>query len=112
MGYIDDSYLVGDDRNQCVENLKATVTLLSQMGLVVHPEKSVLYPTQRTVFLGFIINSESMTISLTPEKAHKVKEVWKKLLRNTSPSIREVAKVLGLLTSSLPGVMYGLLHYK
>ena len=110
--YIDDSCLQGDDYNQGVENIKATVTLFSQMELVVHPEKSALYPTQRIVFPGFKRNLVSKTTSLTPEKAHKVKEVWENLLKNTSPSIRKVAKVLGLLTSSLPAVMYGLLHYR
>lgn len=30
----------------CLENIKDTVAL-------VHPDKSVLYPTKQTVFLGF-----------------------------------------------------------
>ena len=42
----------------------------------------------------------------------KVKEACEQLLREKAITIREVAKVLGLLTSSLPGVLYGPLHYR
>ena len=53
-----------------------------------------------------------MTVALTGEKAVKVKEACQQLLQDKTITIREVAKVLGLLTSSLPGVLYGPLHYR
>lgn len=53
-----------------------------------------------------------MRVSLTPEKACKVKTSCHSLSEHAMPSIREVAKVLGLLTSSFPGVMFGPLHYR
>ena len=53
-----------------------------------------------------------MRISLTPEKACRVKNPCKQLVDTVLPSIRQVAQVLGLLTSSFPGVMYGPLHYR
>ena len=52
-----------------------------------------------------------MTISLTPESL-KAKDACQNLLTNACPTIREVSQVLGLLTSSMPGVMYGPLHYR
>lgn len=72
VGYIDDSYLQGNHYDQCLENIKAKVTLFNTLGLVTHPDKSVLEPTQQITFLGFQLNSLTMTISLTPEKAFKV----------------------------------------
>jgi hypothetical protein len=56
--FIDDSYLQGADFNlcTCVKNVKDTITLLDQVGLVIHPEKSVLFPTQKLVFLGFLLD--------------------------------------------------------
>ena len=67
----DDSYLQGADFNLCVKNVKDTITLLDQVGLVKQPEKSVLYPTQKLVFLGFLLDSIKMIISLTGENTHK-----------------------------------------
>ena len=72
----------------------------------------MLYPTQQIVFLGFQFNSVNMTISLTTEKASKVKDACATLLNNLSPTIREVSQVLGLLTSSMPEVMCGPIHYR
>ena len=46
VGFIDDSYLQGDDYEQCVKNITDTVALIDKVGLVPHPDKSVLYPTQ------------------------------------------------------------------
>ena len=112
VAYIDDSYLQADLYDYCVQNVIDTVTMFDKLGLVVHPEKSVLVPTQRLVFLGFILDSILMRISLTPEKACRVKNACKQLVDTVLPSIRQVAQVLGLLTSSFPGVMYGPLHYR
>ncbi len=53
-----------------------------------------------------------MTVSLTSEKAKKLKSAVSCLLSCETPSIREVAQVLGLIISSFPGVMYGPLHFR
>jgi len=110
VSYIDDSYLQADTYEKCVTNIIDTITLFNNLGFTVHPDKSILVPTQQLVFLGFVIDSKSMTVSLTPEKACKVKNHCQSLFAQSTPSIREVAKVLGLLTSSFPGVMFGPLH--
>ena len=95
----------------CVKNVKDTITLLDHVGLVIHPEKSVLHPTQKLVFLGFQLDSIKMTISLTGEKAQKIKESCHKVLQPPQPTIQEVARIIGMFTASFPGVMFGPLHY-
>ena len=109
---IDDSYLQAATYELCVHNVIDTLSLFHQLGFVIHPDKSVLIPTQRLTFLGFVLDSQSMTVALTREQAVKVKEACQQLLQEKAITIREVAKVLGLLTSSLPGVLYGPLHYR
>ena len=111
-GYIDDSWLMGPVWDDCAKNVIDTVKLLDTLGFVVHPEKSVFIPTQKLVFLGFILDSVSMMVYLTPEKALKLKQAAMDLFNCKNPTIREVAKVLGLIVSSFPGVAYGPLHYR
>ena len=53
-----------------------------------------------------------MTVALNGEQAVKVKAACQQLLQEKAITIQEVAKVLRLLTSSLPGVLYGPLHYR
>ena len=62
--------------------------------------------------LGFVINSVAMTIQLTREKATGLQNVCSELLENSSPSIREVASVIGKIVASFPGVMHGALYYR
>ena len=57
------------------------------------------------------LDSVSMLVYLTPEKALKLKQAVTDLLNCKNPSIRELDKVLGLIVSSFPGVAYGTLHY-
>ena len=70
MTYTDDSLLKSDTFSECQDNILDTVKLVDDLGFTVHPEKSVLFPTQEIVFVGFLINSITMTVCLTPEKGN------------------------------------------
>ncbi len=113
VAHIDDCYLQGQTYEQCVANVIDTLLLLDSLGLVIHPEKSVLMPSQEIVTLGFLINSVTMTIRLTTAKATDLKKECESLLQsNKTPTIRWVAKVIGKIVVSFPGVMYGPLYYR
>ena len=54
-----------------------------------------------------------MTLRLTPDKITTIKTLLSCLLQHPhSVKIRDVAKVIGHLISSLPGVKYGALYYR
>ena len=82
------------------------------MGFLIHPEKSVLVPTQGLTFLGCILDSALMRIYMTPAKIAKVIDLYSNLLRTQSPTIRTVSQVLGYIISTFPGVMFGLLYFR
>ena len=42
------------------------------MGLISHPGKSVTVPTQVIEFVGFVLNSQEMTVRLPPRKIKKI----------------------------------------
>ena len=111
-GYIDDSYLQGDDFADCVANVKATVNAFDSLGLITHPEKSVLIPTQQLTYLGFILDSVEMKIFLTPEKIERLTKHCLEILNKSRPTIQEIASLVGMMTASFPAVMYGPLHYR
>ena len=112
-GYIDDFYLQGHTCQKCVENVVTTVKIFDNVGLIPHPQKSVLIPAQEIVLLGFVINSISMTIKLTVEKKEKIKILITQVKNSGQHvSIRLVARLIGCLVASLPAVMHGALYYK
>ena len=112
VSYIDDCWLQGKDFTSCQENVFKTVQLLQSLGFIIHPTKSTLMPSQSITFLGFIRNSVDMTVKLCDEKALHIKSLVQKLLHSPSTTIREVAKVIGTLVASFPGVKMGPLYFR
>ena len=112
MEHIDDSLLIAPNYEDCMCNINATVELFTKLGFVVHPDKSVFTPTQVIEFLGFILNSLTMLVTLSPTKAAKVHDACQSLLNSKHVTIRDVAHVIGLLVSSFPAVQYGELYYR
>ncbi len=104
VAHIDDCYLQSQTYEQCVGNVIDTILLLDSLGWVVHPLKSILIPAQEIITLGFVINSVSMTIRLTVEKASDLKKSCERLLNSGKPlTIRAVAAVIGKIVASFPG---------
>ena len=111
-GYIDDSYLQGDDAKSCKDNVLATHSTFTNLGFLPHEEKSVVEPTQELTLLGFVLNSLTMTISLTPLRAQKLENACSMLLKMDKPSIRTVAQVIGLMVASFPAIPHAQLFYR
>jgi len=91
----------------CLHNTKKTVSLLRKLGFTIHTEKSVLMPTQEIIFLGFVLNSVRMTITLTLEKKEKIRQFCLEIIRKPDISIRKLACIIGNLVAAIPAVPYG-----
>ena len=72
LGYIDDSLYLGESYLECEEATFRTVQLFISLGFKIHPEKSIVIPTQVLDLLGFTRNSILMTMSLIDKKADKI----------------------------------------
>ena len=67
--YFDDFLNMHRNEDTCFQNTGKIVDLFQTLGFVVHPSpKSSLSPSQTIEFLGFIINSGKMQVTLTSEK--------------------------------------------
>lgn len=106
--YIDDCYLQGATYGECHDNV-ITVMLLGDLGFPIHNEKLELMPSQG--FLGFVLNSVTMTVQLTESRKQKVKNACLNLVTKETCTVQNVAEVIGLIVSSFPGVEYGPLNY-
>ena len=75
-------------------------------------KKSVFIPTQMITFLGNVIDSVSMTVTLPKEKVDRIKDECLRLQKKNKTSIRDVSRIIGILVSSFSAVDYGTLHYR
>ena len=67
--------------------------------------KIKFHPHQRNRILGFTPNSDDMSIALPKSKRRKTLADCKDLANNPTPTIRNVAKVVGKLVVSFPAVL-------
>ena len=111
-GYIDDSLCLGDSYKECEANVKDTVCLMTDLGFMLHEKKSVLIPSQTITFLGFVMDSVQMVVTLPIKKVEKIVQACSELYKQNRAKIRDVARVLGLLVSSFSAVEYGPLFYR
>ncbi len=88
------------------------LNLLEGLGCVENFEKSCLQPSQIIEFLGFEINSQTLTILLPRDKIRKIRKKCQDLLDNPNTSVRELSKFLGLLTSFIQAIFSAPLHYR
>ena len=110
--FIDDILLVASSYEECLEHLSIIRRTLEALGFTVNVGKSQLIPVTEIHYLGFIINSLSMNLQLPPEKLQKIILACSQLLAQDGPSLRVVARVTGLIVSSLPAVNFLQLHYR
>ncbi len=66
--YLDYLYLQNNTFEGCVHTIIHTLQILEQYGFTIHPDKSVLIPSQTIIILGSVINPKHMTITLTIKK--------------------------------------------
>ena len=97
---------------ECLSKLSFLRNLLQSLGFVIIVSKFQLIPVTRIVYLGFIIDTISMTLSLPDEKVDKILCACQNLLTCINPSVREVAYVIGLLVLASPAVNFLKLHYR
>ena len=73
VGYIDDILLLAKTPHELAKVVAETVALLRSLGFTIHESKCVTTPTQVAKFLGFLLDSKDMIISMIPEKAAIIK---------------------------------------
>ncbi len=114
--YMDDTLLRAPKFQEALENHRLFGNLFQQAGFLLHGDKSVSEPTQRIKYLGFIIDSINLTLSLPQEKVFRLRQAVKKALREITSqrvsTIRIAAKTIGFIISSLPATVYGKAHYR
>ena len=110
--YVDDTLLQGDTYQECYENTSCTIALLQSLGFTIHPEKSVLFPTQHIEFLRFDIDTISMTLRLTKQKREKIKAKCTQILTKSVVTIRSVASLVGNMVATKEAIPLAPLYFK
>ena len=99
MIYIDDLLILGENKQKCEDSLRATLELMKDLGAVVNEEKSCFSPEQTVNYLGFCLDSRTMTVTAPPNKIRNLKKQIRTLLRRKVASARDLASILGKINA-------------
>lgn len=110
VNYLDDYGILGSSRDRCRANVLKLVSLLEYLGFIINQGKSSIEPSQTFIFLGFLFDSENMTIALPSGKSERIKQMLQRFADLTECSIRHLAEVIGTLVAACPATPYGRLY--
>lgn len=110
--YLDDILCIGSSYELCLENVQETIKLLQCLGFVINFDKSVIQPTQSCQYLGFVLDTNNMTLELPVDKRNNIKKSVQHFLTLQTCAIRDLAKLIGTLIAACPATTYGWLYTK
>lgn len=110
--YLDDILILHQSREALLTHLRWAMDLLSGLGFLINREKSCLAPRQEIEFLGFMVDSLSETLSLPTAKLRLIRKELRHALSLPLLSLRHLARLIGLLASSIQAVFPAPLHYR
>ncbi len=111
-GFLDDMLIVASTETELSTSVAFVLQTLLGLGFVINYEKSVMVPCKRIMHLGFIIDSDSMMVTLPEEKVQHLVLMCRELAEKNMDTIRNVAKVIGSLVATFPAVQLGPLKYR
>ena len=88
------------------------IYLSQNLGFVIKLKKSVFHPTKRIEFLGMIIDSVEMTVSLTQKKVESIPKRCQDIFPMQEMSIKDLAKLTATLSSTILAILPELLYMR
>ena len=110
--YLDDMLLIERTVDNVQMYLDIVTVLLQKLGFVINLKISMMTPSHEMKFLGMVINSKEMIISLSEEKLQKWKLYCLDLYQSPQVSYLQLTKGLGHLTLTIQAVLSARLNYR
>ena len=108
--YLDDILLAAQTYHECLCQTNFAVDLLESLGFHINCEKSQLIPSQHIPFLGFVVDSTTMTIGQPLEKI--VLSLVATLKESSQPvTLRSLSRFIGMCTATRPAVFQAPAYY-
>ena len=97
--YLDDWLVTGDSVQSCVTVTRSLLQLCQRLGIQVNLSKSDLVPSQRTQYLGMVLDSQRALVFPSPDRVARFLEVVRRFLEDRAPPVALWRSLLGHLTS-------------
>ena len=110
--YIDDILIQSISFEKCIRDTQVVILVLLCLGWSVKWEKCSLIPSQKFVHLGFLFDTEAMSLTCPVDKVERIKKMCYEILVSGSSTVLGLEKLLGTLESVRPAVPLAVLHFR
>ncbi len=112
LNYLDDWLILAHSRELVSRHRDIVLGHIHSLGLRVNAKKSVLLPSQRTVFLGVRLDSVQMQARLAPARIPVFTACLARFKLGHHVSVGTCRRLLGLMAAASPVLPLGLLHMR
>ncbi len=112
LNYLDDWLILAHSRELVSRHRDIVLGHIHSLGLRMNVKKSVLLPSQRTVFLGVRLDSVQMQARLAPARIPVFTACLARFRLGHHVSVGTCRRLLGLMAAASPVLPLGLLHMR
>ncbi len=112
LNYLDDWLILAHSRELVSRHRDIVLGHIHSLGLRMNAKKSVLLPSQRTVFLGVRLHSVQMQARLAPARISDLTACLVRFKLGHHVSVGTCRRLLGLMAAAFPVLRLGLLHMR
>ncbi len=112
LNYLDDWLILAHSRELVSCHRDIVLRHIHSLGLRMNAKKSVLLPSQRTVFLGVHLDSIQMQARLVPARISNFTACLARFKLGRHVSVGTCRRLLGLMAAASPVLPLGLLHMR
>ncbi len=112
LNYLDDWLILAHSRELVSHHRDIVLGHIHSLGLRMNAKKSVLLPSQRTVFLGVRLDSVQMQARLAPARIPVFTACLARFKLGHHVSVGTCRRLLGLMAAASPVLPLGLLHMR
>lgn len=99
VAYLDDICIMAESGKKAQEQGMEVVMHLENLGFIINKKKTCLEPMQCREFLGMMVDTKEMTLSVPSKKLRKIKREALQILQSKTWPLRKFAATVGLMSS-------------
>ncbi len=112
LNYLDNWLILAHSRELVSRHRDIVLRHIDSLSLRMNAKKSVLFPSQRTVFLGVYLDSIQMQARLAPARMSNFTACLARFKLGHHVSVGTCRRLLGLMATASPVLCLGLLHMR
>jgi hypothetical protein len=111
--YLDDILILHQDPSVLQSIFRKVVSLLEGLGFLINLNKCSQFPSQQLIFLGTMLNTVTISLSLPTEKLDLIQQGALQLHTKHKSTLPELAALLGRMSHAAQnGIWLAPLHYR